>query len=152
MGKKMETTTLELPFHLKLEDLPKVEFACEYLPEPSKHWTESILISGMTGVTLIRNTPGAAKPDTLHAKQDPQAFITLLKYFEDNGFFEKEVDVDPESKEPLRYLSLSIPGQSNRVAVGGRYQYVLGTLMGALRMAAGISVPEALGRKFLKLL
>lgn len=86
----------------------------------------------------------------MHAKQDPQALIALLKMFEDNGFFEKEVETDPEKKEPLRYLELKIPGQANRVAIGGRYSALLRNLSGALRLAAGFSVPEALGREFLK--
>ena len=146
----MEAQAVELPFHLKVEDLLKVEFVSEYLPSQSKPWTESIRISGATGVTLIRQTPGTAKPDTLHAKKDPQALIVLLKQFEDNGFFEKEVDLDPESKDPVRVLALNIPGHSNRVAVGGRYQYLLGTLLGAVRLAAGFSVPEALSKGFLK--
>ena len=149
IGKKMETPTIELPFQLKVEDLLKVDFACEYFPEQSKPWTESIRISGTTGVTLVRQNPGYVKPDTLHAKQDPQVLIALLKLFQDNGFFEKEVDVDPVSKDPIRYLALTIPGQSNRVAVGGRYTYVLGVLLGATRFAAGLSVPEALGRGYL---
>lgn len=150
MGKKMETASVEMPFHLKSEDLLKVEFNCEYHPLPKKPWTESIRISGVTGVTLIRQLPDASKPDTLHGALDPQAFLSLLKMFEDSGFFEKEVDVDPDGKDPVRYLVLAIPGESNRVAVGGRYQIPLEKLLGALRLAAGFGVPEALGKGFLE--
>ena len=146
----METQSVEIPFHLKPEDLFKVEFNCEYHPSPKKPWTESIRISGVTGVTLIRQSAASVKPDTLHGTQDPVAFITLLKMFEDEGFFEKEVDVDSESKDPIRYIALTIPGRSNRVAVGGRYLTPLGKLLGALRLVGGFGITEALGKGYLK--
>lgn len=148
-GTKMETQPIELPFQLKPQDLLNVEFTFEYFPPHSKAWSESIRLSGMTGTTLVRHVPGVGKPDTIHGKQDPQALVTLLKLYEDAGFFEKEVDVDVDNQAPLRFLSLAIPGRSNRVAIGGRYQYQLGSLLGAMRLAAGFSVPEALTNTFL---
>ncbi len=149
-GKKMETQTLELPFQLKAQDLLKVEFQCEYFPDPSKSWTEAIHISGVAGVTLLLAKPGVPKPDILHAKQDGPALIALLKYFEDNGFLEEEVEVDPTKNDPITYLSLFIPGQSNRVAIAGKESELLNQLFGAVKMTAGLSVPEALGKTFLQ--
>jgi hypothetical protein len=150
IGKNVEAQFVELPFQLKPEDLLKVEFVCEYHPTPSKPWTEEIRISGITGITLTRHADGSAKTGLLHSKQDPQALIALLLYFQDNGFLEMEVNVDPDSKEPIRYIALNIPGRSNKVAIGGRYTYWLGTLMGALRLTAGFSIPEALGKGFFR--
>jgi hypothetical protein len=149
-GMKMDVKTIELPFQLKAEDLLKVEFNCEYRSSQKNPWTESIRISGATGVTLIRHPVPSEVPDSLHGKHDLQAFITLLKLFEDEGFFEMEVEEDPDNKDPIRFIALTIPGQSNRVAIGGQHHIPLVKLLGALRLTAGFSIPKALGKGFLE--
>lgn len=149
IDKTMDTQSLELPFKLKPRDLLKVEVQCEYLPAALNTWSEAIHISGATGITLLLAKPGVSKPDSLQARQNPQALIALLQYFEDCGFMEMEDDTNPTKKDPLIYLGLSIPGQANRVFIGGKQGEILNQLFGAVKMTAGVSVHGALDKKFL---
>lgn len=150
MGKKMDAKAITIPFNLNPQDLLKVEFLCEYQPPGAKSWSEAVRISGVTGVALFRLNPDSPKTDSLVAKQNPQALITLLKIFEDRGFFESEANMDSLGTGSRRFISLSIPGQSNRVTVAGREVDQLNQLLGAVKFAAGISLPEALTKAYLQ--
>jgi hypothetical protein len=138
-----------LPFHLKISDLPMVEFGCEISSSKGEFGTETIRISGSTGVTLSRMDTKTGKVSELRGKIDPQALITLIRLFEETGFMEAEEENlgDPEGLK--RTLALALPGRKKKVEIVGMESEESNRLIGAVKLAAGLGVPEALQRKFL---
>jgi hypothetical protein len=125
-----------LPYHLKISELPVVEFGCEISSSNGEFGTETIRISGSTGITLSRMDSKTGKVSELRGKIDPHVLITLVGLFEEAGFMEADEESigDPEGMK-LEIVGME-SGESNR-------------LIGAVKLAAGLGVPEALQKRFL---
>jgi hypothetical protein len=148
----MSELDIILPFKLKLEDLPFVEIVCKYQPDAKSEKHEWLRISSVLGVLLAKQESTKDKPEELKGKIASEALIPLLTILESEGFFElPDDDIDDETG-PVRSMSLSLPARKKQVVMTGIKFRELDYLTGAVKMTAGLSVSEALGRKFLKFL
>ena len=143
------TKNLVMPYQLKLTDLPSVEVVCRIESPKGEFGAEMIRISGATGVTLSHTDTKMGKASELHGKIDPQALVTLIRLFEESGFMESEEENHGESEGPKRTLTLVLPGRKKRTEIIGMELSEFNRLIGAIKLAAGLGVPEALQKKFL---
>lgn len=148
----MSEPDIVLPFKLKLEDLPFVEILCKYQPDAQSEKQEWLRISPAVGVLLVRQESVKDKPEELKGKIAPEALIPLLTILESEGFFELPDDDIDDEKGPVRSMSLSLPARKKQVVMTGIKFRELDYLIGAVKMTVGLSVSEALGKKFLKVL
>jgi len=148
----MSELDIVLPFKLKVEGLPFVEIVCKYQPDAKSEKQEWLRISPALGVLLAKQASVKDKPEELKGKIAPEALIPLLAIFESEGFFEMPDDDIDDEKGPVRSISLSLPKRKKQVVMTGMKFRELDYLTGAVKMTAGLSVAEALGKKFLEAL
>jgi hypothetical protein len=147
----MSASDIQLPYGLRLVDLPFVDVICRYTPALESEKCESLRLSPTFGVILSRTESANEKPQELTGKIAPEGLIPLLTLFESEGFFEmedEEVNVD-DSKGAVRSISLALPNRKKQVAVIGKAARSLDYLTGAVKMTAGFSVEHALRKDFL---
>lgn len=148
----MNVPDLELPFGLRLKDLPFVDIKCGFQPSPISEVRESLRLSPALGVSLSRAATSAEKPQERIGKIAPEVLIPLLTLFESEGFFEmEERDVD-DPKGAVRTITLKLPGREKQVVRTGMECRSLNRLTGAMKLTAGLSTADALEKNFLKLL
>lgn len=149
-GPAMQVTKdLVMPYQLKVTDLPSVEVVCQIESPKGEFGAEMIRISGATGVTLSHTDIKSGKASELHGKTDPHALVTLLRLFEEAGFMEVEEENHGESGGPKRTLALVMPGRKKKTEIVGMEHSESNRLIGAIKLTAGMGVPEALQKKFL---
>jgi hypothetical protein len=145
----MEQETLRLPFGLRLVDLPKVEIACEY-HDPKPGTGSKRLSFSVKGVKIVSQAGKEQPAEEISGKGYLEAIPSLLIRFEEEGFFEMDEDQVGDTEGPVRMLRLTLPGRSRTVKLTGIELAGIERLIGAVKLAAGFSVPEAQGKEFLK--
>lgn len=147
----MPDTQLAWPFGLTPETLSDVELSYGFQSSKTGAGQQDIVIRGDGHVRLFFSRSMYDEEPQVREGQLPQEVILrLLEVVEEQDFFYLEDHYPPEG--PSRggwIIHVALPDSSKRVAVEGTHPPAFERAAGAIKLAAGLALPEALrGRLF----
>ncbi len=144
-----ETGGRALPMSLSSEDLPKTEIVYAFYSAKTGAGVQEIHVHGTGEVVLRKTRSRTAEPETREGRIAPEAVVRLLELMEDQGFRGLE-DLYPAEGHPhaRRMVSIAGPSLAKKVAADEPVCPEFERITGAISLAAGIAVPEALGHRF----
>jgi hypothetical protein len=148
-GKTMDIQKAELPFGLNRADLGKVEIMYGFYSAKTGAGRQELAILGSGKVSLLMTRSGESVPSIVEGHLEEKMIVGLLAFMADQGFvgFE-ELYPSHDGPHARRVLRLSLPSGTKTVALDEPGFPAFEIVAGAIKYAAGVAVPEALGQRF----
>lgn len=150
-GTSRMTNQLEhLPFQLDLSDLPKVGILYGFYSAKTGAGKQEITISGDGTVKLfLTRSMYDAKPEVRQGKVSSEVILRLLDVIEGENFFALE-DHYPPTHDPhaRRILRFTLPDREKTIILDEPRCPEFERVAGAVKLTAGLALPEALNRRF----
>jgi hypothetical protein len=139
----------DLPYKLSAADLPKVEIMHSFVSMKTGAGRQEIYILGTGQVRLLFSGTAKENPDVREGKLAPDLVIRLLDFIEGQGLAGLEEHY-PASHNPhaRRIVRLTLPGMIKTVMVDEPKNLEFERIVGAVKYAAGIALPDALNNRF----
>jgi hypothetical protein len=139
-----------LPQGLTDDDLPGVEVRLEFCSTKTGAGLQELTIRGDGQVALRRSGGHGGPVEERTGTLPPATVVRLLRALEDGGYFGLDDRYPGDPEAPRRILTVTLrPGREKQVAVDVPDVAGFERAYGAVRLAAGLAVPELLGRRFL---
>jgi len=149
-GKGTEVTpeTYALTFDLKQTELPQVEIFYAYYPGKTGAGKQELTLKA-DGLKLLRTRSMYTAAETREGPLPPQAVPRLLDVLAEENFFGLE-ERYPAGDHPSyrRVLRVTLPGRTKTVIVEGPAPAEFERIIGALKLAASMALPETLLKRF----
>jgi hypothetical protein len=148
-GRSMKLENVALPFGLSRSDLNKVEIMYGFYSAKSGAGRQELTIFGTGKVRLLLTRSREAVPSIVEAQLDEKMIVGLLAFMANQGFMGFE-DLYPSHDGPhaRRLLRLTLPTGGKTVALDEPGFAAFEMVAGAIKYAAGVALPEALGNRF----
>lgn len=144
---KMPDTQLAWPFGLTPETLADVELFYGFQSSKTGAGKQEIVIRGDGDVRLFfSRSMYDEEPQVREGRLPEEVILRLLEVVEEQHLFHLEDHYPPEG--PSRggwIIRVELPDKSKRVAVEGTHPPPFERVAGAMKLAAGLALPEALG-------
>ncbi len=135
------------PFGVPWEALPEVAVVLSYRSFKPGAGGQSILLRGDGGVRLVRTLRYRGPEEVVEGRLSPELAARVLALVEEEQLLAFDGCLDHDATRTLRLL---LPGDREVVAdLGAGTGAELERIHGALKMAALVACPEAVGRTFL---
>ena len=139
-----------LPFGIdKQTALDKITITLEFFGAKTGAGTQRITLrgDGMARLDFARSVQDK-HPKSLEKNCGPATVLRLLDFMESNGVMGMPERIGGEPKgRSQRVLELTLPGQTKRVAVVEDGGFAINEIIGAVKLAAGQCLPEALNHR-----
>jgi hypothetical protein len=146
----MPDTQLAWPFGLTPETLADVELFYGFQSAKTGAGKQEIVIHGDGAVRLFfSQSRYDEEPQVREGRLPEEVVVRLLEVVEEQHLFHLEDHYPPEG--PSRggwIIRVDLPDKSKRVAVEGTHPPSFERVAGAIKLAAGLALPEALGGRF----
>jgi hypothetical protein len=148
-GRATNIESVALPFGLSRADLNKVEILYGFYSAKSGAGKQELAILGSGKVRLLLTRNSEAVPSMVEGQLDEKMIVGLLAFMEDQGFMGFE-PLYPSHDGPhaRRVLRLTRPSGTKTVALDEPGFAAFEMVAGAIKYAAAVAVPEALGQRF----
>lgn len=145
----MKGETVALPFGLSRSDLGKAEIMYGFYSAKPGAGRQELSILGSGKVKLLLTRSSEAAPSIVEGQLDEKMIVGLLAFMADQGFmgFEDEYPND-DGPHARRLLRLTLPSGTKTVALDKPGFTAFEMIAGAIKYAAGVALPEALGNRF----
>lgn len=143
----MEESTL--PFQLKASDISKIRISYLYHSQKLNAGSQEIIFTGSGTLQLKKNLSNIEKPEVKEVKIGTKEIITLLSKMEEDHFLNLANEYRTQSTDhAYRKISLTLPNQSKDVMLFDQNCEEFEMVAGAIKIIAGLNMPEALNHDF----
>lgn len=148
-GRTMNIERVALPFGLSRADLNKVEIMYGFYSAKSGAGRQELTIFGSGKVQLLLTRNSEAVPLIVEGHLNETMIVVLLAFMADQGFMGFDA-LYPSHDGPhaRRVLRLTLPSETKTVALDEPGFAAFEMVAGAIKYAAGVALPEALGQRF----
>lgn len=140
-----------LPFGFTQETpLEKVEILLAFYSAKSGAGKQEITLrgDGLVRLFFLKSVQDKA-PKTLEGRCDFRAVLRLLDLMEGLGLFGLPEEIPSEGHpHARRLLEVHLPDRTKRIALDEPGNYAIEQMIGAVKLAAGQCLPEALNHRF----
>lgn len=148
-GENMAAQGMDLPFGLRQEELATVEVMYGFYSAKSGAGKQEISIRGNSRVSLYMTRSRYDPPSIHEGKLDVAVVVRLLDLMEEKGFLGFQdhyaAEGDPHARRVLR---LVLPHNTKTVMLDQPGFPAFEVVAGAVKLAAGLALPEALKHRF----
>lgn len=140
-----------IPFGIDKEtQLDKVEILLAFYSAKTGAGKQEMLLKGDGTVRLFFSKSMQDKaPKVAEGHCDPAVVLRLLDFMEGQGLFGLPDEVPAEGHpHGRRLLEVHLPGRMKRIALDEPGNYPVEQMIGAVKLAAGQCLPEALNHRF----
>jgi hypothetical protein len=147
---RMTSQSEQIAFGLTVQDVSKVQILYGFYSAKTGAGKQEILISGDGTVRLyLTKSMYDTRPESRQGKVSTDVILRLLNVIEGENFFGLE-DHYPPTHDPhaRRVLRMTLPNREKTVMVDEPRCPEFERVAGAVKLAAGIALPEALNQRF----
>jgi hypothetical protein len=139
----------KLPFGLKEDQLKEVEVMLGFYSAKTGAGKQEMSIDGTGKVKLFMTRVRDGEPETREGQVEKVVVVTLLDFLEGQEVLGMD-DVYPSDHDPhaRRLIRVTLPGQVKNVALDEPGVPAFEQIFGAVRLACGVGMPEALNHRF----
>jgi hypothetical protein len=149
-GEKMKNNNVDsMPFGLNKSDLANVEVVYGFYSSKTGAGEQKIILTGNGKVQLYLTRAYNAKPEIKDGRLSSDVFLRLLDIMEEENIFGLE-DRYPSVSAPhgRRIMRLTLPGRIKNISLEESVSPEFERIAGAVKLAAGVALPESLKQNF----